>query len=208
MRTLLAAVPVEPDEPTARQWLERELAKPAYRNIELPDFNPDHGWTLPGGPWALVLLGLVLTVIFVLVSMGLPRLRHAEQDGSGAVFDGAAGDSGQLRRRAAELAAAGSWSQAVREMFRALVRGLQERTLVDERPGLTADEAAREASLVLPGLGPELSAAAVAFDRVVFGRKPAAEEDYRRMADLEEQVRRTRPVLDSGAGTIGLAVPR
>lgn len=203
-----ASVPVQPDEPTARQWLERELGKPGYQDLEVPDLSSDPGWTVAGGPWTLVAAGLVLVVIVVLVYMGLPRRRQQGAGGSGTVFDDAPGNSGQLRRRAGELAAGGSWSQALREMFRALVRGLQERTLVDERPGLTADEAAREAATTLPGLAPELAAAAVAFDRVVFGRQPAGEADYRRMAELEDRVRHTRPVLEPVAPAPGLAVPR
>lgn len=209
MTRIAASVPVEPDEPTARTWLERELGKPGYRDFSWPDLTPGEAtWSLPGGPWTLVLLGVVLALVVLFIAMGLPRLRQRTRPDGGAVFDGAAGTSAQLRRQAAELAAAGRWSLAVRELFRALVRGLQERTLLDERPGLTADEAAREAGVLLPGEAGELRAAAGVFDRVVFGRREATEADYQRLLTLEEQVRRARPVLAGGEPAAGLAVPR
>ena len=209
MTRVAVSVPVRPDEPTAREWLEQELAKPGYRHFSWPDLTfGDPSWSLPGGPWTLVVLAVVLAAVVILVYRGLPRTRHRRQDGTGAVFDGATGTSAELRARAGELAASGRWSAAVRELYRALIRGLQERTLLDERPGLTADEAAREAGVLLPSLTADLRASAVLFDRVVFGRRDATEDDYRRLLAVEEQVRRSRPVLAGAQPEPGLAVPR
>ncbi|NEA03407.1 DUF4129 domain-containing protein, partial [Streptomyces sp. SID10116] len=66
-------------------------------------------------------------------------------------------------------AARAHWSQAVQERMRAVVRALEERALLDPRPGRTADEAAAEAGRTLPSHTDRLRAAARAFDDVTYG---------------------------------------
>ncbi|RKT17642.1 uncharacterized protein DUF4129 [Streptomyces sp. 1114.5] len=101
----------------------------------------------------------------------------------------------QYRADATGHAAAGRWAEAVREQMRALIRGLEERTLLDSRPGRTADEAAAEAGRALPGHAAALSAAARTFDDIAFGERTADEASYRLLHELDRTLERTRPVL-------------
>jgi hypothetical protein len=73
------------------------------------------------------------------------------------------------------------------------VRGLEERGLLDERSGRTADEAAADGGTRLPALRAELAAAATVFDDVHYGGRPATEEHYRTLAALDERCRTERP---------------
>ena len=57
--------------------------------------------------------------------------------------------------------------------MRAIVRSLEERALLDPRPGRTADEAAAEAGRALPAHADRLRAAARDFDDVTYGGRTA-----------------------------------
>ncbi len=86
--------------------------------------------------------------------------------------------------------------------MRALVRGLEERTVLDPRPGRTADEAAAEAGRALPERARELASAARLFDDIAFGERTADEPAYRLLADLDRALERTRPTpVAAGGGT-------
>jgi hypothetical protein len=81
----------------------------------------------------------------------------------------------------------------VRERLRAVVRSLEERAVLDERPGRTADEAAAEAGRALPDCVAGLRAAAVLFDEVWYGGRPAGPASYAALRDLDAQVQAARP---------------
>src|SRR5581483_5159382 len=210
---LQASVPVTTGRDAARAAASRELTNPAYHQH---DGNPvleavswlwdrlgelfDRAAVATPGGWT------VLTVCLVLVAGLLgallwrlgrpgPRTRRGSQDLFGAERRTAA----DHRAAAERHAAAGDWSAAVRERMRAVVRSLEERALLDERPGRTADEAVRAVGSALPGYVEELLAAARCFDDVQYGGRPAAEPDYRRLADLDERLSRTRPAVQAGA---------
>ena len=68
--------------------------------------------------------------------------------------------------------------------MRAIVRSLEERTLLDPRPGRTADEAAAEAGRPLPRHADRLRAAARTFDDVTYGGRTADEAAYLTAARL------------------------
>ena len=76
----------------------------------------------------------------------------------------------------------GDWRAAVRDRFRALVRELEVRTILDVRPARTAWEAAYAASRLLPGCRDDLRTAAEDFSAVMYGERRADETLYRRMA--------------------------
>lgn len=79
--------------------------------------------------------------------------------------------------------------------MRAVVRSLEERTLLDPRPGRTADEAAAEAAASLPDHAEALRAAARAFDDVTYGGRPADADMYARLRTLDLTLTRTKPLL-------------
>ncbi|MFE7529125.1 DUF4129 domain-containing protein [Kitasatospora sp. NPDC057542] len=113
----------------------------------------------------------------------------------------------RYRADATGHAAAGRWTEAVREQMRALVRGLEERTLLDTRPGRTADEAAAEAGRALPEHAAALAAAARTFDDIAFGERTADQDAYRLLHELDRTLERTRPVLAPDAAGVPASAP-
>ncbi|MER7704144.1 DUF4129 domain-containing protein [Kitasatospora sp. NPDC097605] len=149
--------------------------------------------------------GLILFLVVALLigaalwwRLGAPK-RAARTDLG--VFGGTGPRSAAEHRADAERhAAAGQWAEAVREQMRALVRGLEERTLLDPRPGRTADEAAAEAGRALPEHAAALTAAARAFDDIAYGERTADQAAYQLLRDLDRTLERARPVLAPAAG--------
>ncbi|GAA1984657.1 DUF4129 domain-containing protein [Kitasatospora viridis] len=199
----------------ARNAAREELLKPAYHRHDPTLVQRISSWvwdqlgklldrlgSVVGGDGTT---GLVLfLVLFALLAGGLwwrfgrPR-RSAARAGALFAADGPL-TAEQHRAAAAGHAAAGRWAEAVREQLRALIRSLEERTLLDHRPGRTADEAAREAGRQLPEHAAELIAAARLFDDIAFGERPADQAAHQRLAELDERLRRTRPAPLSPAG--------
>ncbi|MFJ8625615.1 DUF4129 domain-containing protein [Kitasatospora sp. NPDC093550] len=151
------------------------------------------------GTTGLVLFLVVAVLIGAALWWRLGAPRRAART-TGAVY-GTEGprSAAQYRADAAEHAAAGRWAEAVREQMRALVRGLEERTLLDARPGRTADEAAEEAGRALPEHAAALAAAARAFDDIAYGERTADQAAYRLLHELDRTLERTRPVLGPAA---------
>ncbi|MFF9491882.1 DUF4129 domain-containing protein [Streptomyces flaveolus] len=148
----------------------------------------------PGGT-----LGLIVIVVAVLAVLGalwwrLGTPRRAPVSAP-ALFDDGPRSAADHRAAAEAHAAQGHWSQAVQERMRAVVRALEERALLDIRPGRTADEAATEAGRALPAHGDRLRAAARDFDDVAYGGRPGTEQSYRRLADLDRDLERSKPLL-------------
>ncbi|MEC3958010.1 DUF4129 domain-containing protein [Nocardia sp. CDC153] len=87
---------------------------------------------------------------------------------------------------AAHLAAAedaarrGDFGAALRERYRAVTRGLEQRGLLEEERARTARETARAAADTVPDAG-ELPSAAHSFDEVVYGGRFGTEAEYRQL---------------------------
>ncbi|MFF8450409.1 DUF4129 domain-containing protein [Streptomyces leeuwenhoekii] len=215
--TSARALPRSGDEPPltigrdpAREAAERELSKRMYHENDpswfqralsafwdwVEDLFGTASGATPGG--ALGLIVVVLAVAAVLGALwwrlGTPRRRPAT---SAAVFDDRPRGAAEHRAAAEAHAALGHWNQAVQERMRALVRALEERALLDVRPGRTADEAAGEAGRALPAHADRLRAAARDFDDVTYGGRAATERTYRHLADLDRALERTTPRLAS-----------
>jgi hypothetical protein len=109
------------------------------------------------------------------------------------LFVGRPRSAAEHRAAAEQLAAQGAFDGAVRERFRAVVRGLEERGLLDERAGRTADEAAADAGRVLPVLAGDLREGSRGFDDVVYGGHPAGSATYQRIRALDDAVAAARP---------------
>ncbi|MEU7630038.1 DUF4129 domain-containing protein [Nocardia sp. NPDC049220] len=86
-------------------------------------------------------------------------------------------------RTAAESAAQrGDFDSALRERFRAVLRGLEQRGVLEVRRSRTARETADDATTALSlQVGTELRPAANSFDEVVYGGRRATEDEYRRL---------------------------
>ena len=206
LANLLADVPVVIDRDDARRAAEAELSKPEYRTAEPGVVERVLRWlgqrlaalfdaasgVVPGGPLGLLVLLAVVVLVIVVVRLRVGPLAR-DVRASRRVFEERVRAAADYRAAAERAAAAGELTGAVRERFRALVRGLEERGVLDELSGRTADEAAREAGARLPASRDELAAAAVLFDAVHYGGRPASGEDYRRLVALDGQVQRERP---------------
>ncbi|MEU7036664.1 DUF4129 domain-containing protein [Streptomyces sp. NPDC046237] len=205
-------VPVDVPRVPAREAAERELSKPMYHENEpsLLERGLDRFFKWVGGLFDAAsgatpggLLGLLAIVVVVLALVGALWWRlgtpQRTPDTGDSLFDDGPRTAEEHRAAAARHAAAGRWNQALQERMRAIVRSLEERTLLDPRPGRTADEAAAEAARSLPSHSDELRAAARSFDDVTYGGRTADELAYRRIEELDTALERTRPTLDTAA---------
>lgn len=226
--TLPLEVPVELGRAAARDAARAELAKPAYRAAEPSLTERLLGWLAdrlsdlldrvsgvgPGGRVGLlviVLLGLAAMVAVRLTVGPLGRSARAEP----SLFLGRERTADEHRSAADRHAARGEWADAVRERLRAVVRSLEERTILDPRPGRTADEAAAEAGAALPLCAAGLREAARLFDEVCYGGRPAGSDTDARLRELDRRVSATRPagsaarsVAGSGTGSLAEGPPR
>ncbi|MFD6170764.1 DUF4129 domain-containing protein [Streptomyces coeruleorubidus] len=196
----------------AREAARRELSKRMYHEDDPSLFQRalDAFWewldklfnaassATPGG--ALGLVVIILAVVAVLAALwwrlGTPRRQPTS---SATLFDDRPRSAADHRAAAEAHAAQSHWNQAVQERMRALVRALEERALLDARPGRTADEAAAEAGRALPTHTDRLRAAARDFDDVTYGGRSATEQSYHRIAELDRDLERTKPQLASSS---------
>jgi len=203
-------VPVTPDGPTGRRWALEELSHPEYhekksllaRFIEwvLDRFDGLGGHGFSGLQSALVVVGITALVIAIAFVVAGPVRRSRRVRSAGAVLAQDDTRTAEQMRAAADAAArAGDFSLAVVERFRALVRGLEERLVLDERAGRTAHEASLDAGRRLPALAPDLASAGALFDDVAYGGRTASAEDDQRLRALEERSRHERPALAEAA---------
>jgi uncharacterized protein DUF4129 len=202
--------PLVPSRQQAREWAVRELSDPAYARAQPGLLQRAVRWVLdrlaglqlpsdavPDARTGLVLLVLVGALVVAVVLLRTGRLRGSAATGRAEVFAGTSLPAVNHRRLADEAAARGDWTTAVRERFRAVVRVLEERTVLDERPGRTADEAAREAALALPDLAAALTDGARLFDETTYGGRPAGPEHDARLRSLDDAVAAARPAWAS-----------
>lgn len=214
--TVPAGVPVDPDRETAHRWLLEELSRPEYSTEpslleRLLTWLGDlfDGLTLGAGRFPLAFVVVVVVVLVAAVAWwvaGPVRLARRRRR-SVVVLDGDERTAAELRASADAAAARGDWSAAVLDRFRALVRSLEERVVLDERPGRTAQEAAHDAAARLPVVAAELHDASRLFDDVCYGTLPAGPEDDRHLRDLDERVRGLRPEPLTSVGPAGVGAP-
>ncbi|GAA2733324.1 DUF4129 domain-containing protein [Actinocorallia aurantiaca] len=193
------------DRETARRMAEDELEKPVYHRDRpsflddaldrikewLKDLMPDPPKPGPGtggGSFTLVIL-LLLAVVLIAAVWWWMRGRGNVRSGKALLED--VPTRALDHRTAAEAhAAEGRWAEAIRERLRAIARDLEERAILDPRPGRTAQELAAEAAAVLPV---DLAPGVRVFDDVWYGDRPGTAEGYRLLTDLDRAVRAARP---------------
>lgn len=204
-------IPVDPEPDEATEWLIEELSKPAYQAAQptlfdriaksIADWFASLQFDQAQGPPALglaVVVGLIVVgIIVAFLIFGVPRLNRRSAV-IGALFgDDDARTSARMRQDAEAAAARGDYTAAVAEMFRAIARGLAERTIVSTTPGTTARGFAASASATFPPSAAKLAAAAVAFDDVRYLDRTATAEGFAVIARLEADLRSARPLLET-----------
>jgi len=189
----------------ARRAAHRELQDPRYDDAKPPlvarlvgrairaflDLLDKAAHGAPGGRIGLLLLLAlaVLAGVVVFTKLGPPARREARA----ALFAPGRELSADEHRRLAEQAAAGGrWADAVRERLRALVRDLEQRGVIEPRPGRTAGEIARDAGAAVPALAGDLQRATTVFDEVWYGGRTADAASYAVVVGVDETVRTTR----------------
>lgn len=191
--------PIQPDPDTARQWIEDELAKDNYRPASagsnsnwFDDLFGGIGDALGRNPVvASVLIGLLVALVLVaIIRSGPVRRARAARKSSRPVFGDDRRTSAGLRQAADDAAAAGDWSLAAVERFRAVVRGLDERGDLVEMPGATAFEAAAAIARMFAPVAVDAFAAGDTFDLARYGHRPVEESQYRRVVTLDDAVSR------------------
>ncbi|MFG6402011.1 DUF4129 domain-containing protein [Microbacterium sp. P04] len=211
---LLAGAALTPDRDDAREWAERELQDPAYAAAEpnLIDraaqavgrfFESLFGGGIPSawGPAFAVIASIVVVVIVVaaLLIWGRPRsVARVRADERAELFGETDVRSAvELRRLAAAAAARSDWDDAIVLRFRAVARGVVERTAVEVPAGTTVHGFARTAAAIFPAEAGRMDAAAAAFDDVRYLRRRGTREMYDNIAALDDSLARARPVLAS-----------
>ena len=178
-------------------WLERLIVWLLERFTELRDATTG---SVGIGPWwgMAVIIALVAGSVIV-VRRRAGRVARGEA-GESTLFLGRARTAAEHRLAADAHAAAQRWDEAVRERLRAVVRAMEERGLLDPRPGRTALEAAADGGAQLPSCAAGLRAGAELFDEVWYGGRGATAGDHAALLELDRKVAAARPAPLTAAG--------
>lgn len=204
-----AAPPLDPDE--ARGRVLEELSKSEYDDS--PGFiqwllgtiekwlmdvldGIDGSSTTQAGIAVLLLLLLGAAVFLVLRRTGLVRRSHALSVTARLDAEPVLG-AAQLRQAAHESIAAGRLDDGTVLALRALVRDLEERTLLEVAAGMTAHEAAHRAASSFPELRGRLLRGADAFDTAAYSRRQATSKQADDILRLAEYIAESSPDLSA-----------
>ena len=199
--------PIDVGRDEAQELAQRELAEKVYADAQpswwerasswvWDEFNEllgKAGGAVDGIGWLLVLI-LVVIAIIVVIALRAGTIERRHRRASTVVFGDQTVTAAEHRAQAEQAAQRGMWSEAVVEAFRALVRQIEERSALDERPGRTADEAARDASRRFPALQNQLLAAARTFDEVAYSDREGTAEGYWQVREVDDAGRATKQV--------------
>ena len=216
---VVSGIPVDPDAETARRWATEELLDPVYHEqrsllSRLIDWLAEllAGLRTPAvlDPIAILAVVGVIAAVVVVAFLVAGPVRVSRRGGAdrSVLADDDTRTAAEIRAAADAAAAAGDWATAVLERFRAIVRGLEERTVLDERAARTAHEAALAAAARLPALAAELVAAGRTFDDVAYGHEPATAQDEVRLRGLDARVQDARASTGAEVDDRSVAVPR
>jgi len=195
-----ADVPVDLGRDEAREAAVRELGDPAYVSDDPNPLQRAIEWILDrlgelfagaggmSGLTATVIIVAVVVLIVIIIRLRTGRTGRALRSGA-KVFGSTVMTAAEHRAAAEKAAAAGDLAEAVRERFRAVVRELEQRGVLDARAGRTVDEVAFEAGRALPALAADLRGAAVQFDDVWYGGRTATAEGYQALVSVDGKVR-------------------
>lgn len=195
-----------PGREEAREAARHELEKRAYDEARPPLLTRLVQWlldklqrlldssaSLPGGRVGglllVLLVAFLVTVVVVRLRPSRSEQRRADLFGSGHLLT-----SDEHRGLADAAAVAGDFAAAVRERLRAVVRLLEERGLLDPRPGRTAAEVTLEAGRVVPSLIEPLRRGATAFEQIWYGGQVADASAYAVLVEVDRLVQQTRLV--------------
>ena len=214
LRTISAQAPATPDADEARRAAGRELSRPIYHDHhDLWDrlwswirglFDTDG--IVPGAPpWVstlIVVLVVAAGIALLILLLTRPSSARRVATPSLTVLTDDR-DAATLTRAADAAAEQADFATAVVERFRAIIRSLDERGIIDEYPGMTALEAA---ALTHQALGEHrvvapLHEAARLFDAVLYGRVVSTGSQDQQMRELAAQM--STVTLPAGRALVG-----
>jgi len=206
----LRALPrAEPPGPVTRDGAHdaavHELTKPQYHRDDPSPIRRLAHWldhtigrllgdivgAAPGGPLGLVIIALLIVGLIVLlrVRLGAVPVRDLFTDRGRGARERSAAD---YRAEADRFAADGDWAEAVRARTRAIVRGLEERGVLEAPPGKTLTGLAREVDEKAPSLAADAGRVATLFADVWYGDREATAETDAAVRDADERMARSR----------------
>jgi hypothetical protein len=206
--SVTADIPVDPDAPTAREWILKELGKTPYQTAKPTPFDVISkaigDWlaslAAPSGAGFNAIVPLIVTIVVAIAVVaaflvfGRPRLNRRRAADAGVLFG--ADDrrsAADLRQSAARAAATGDFRIAIEELFRALARQLTDRTIVSTSPGTTAQDFAARAARAYPSHADALLRAAGDFDGVRYLDATGDAAAYSQLVGLEQELRDRAP---------------
>lgn len=196
------ATPFAPDRDEAQRLAEDELAKGMYADgssllerfvswIERTfsrlgyDFNPATGGA---GSYAVIVIVVLLIAAIIFFSLRRSRIGSLRLKGAARteLFDDVR-SAKQLLAAAKAAEAAGDLTLAAIELYRAIIRELDERGLINVIPGMTALEAARAGAESI-GASDHFARCAGIFNEVYYWSGSASPEDLHTLRALHAKV--------------------
>lgn len=196
-------VPVLPDAEEARRLAEAELAKSDYEYStgfihralrQISDFLNDLFSGMHAGPVAnpwLVLILIVAVVVVALVFFSRVRVsaRTSEARATSAVLFADDADSAELMERALAYLRQGNCTAAFLDLYRSTIRHADERALIHDRPGLTAQEAATQVAALDGECCRQFPRQANIFDAASYGDHVVSQQQVEALLHLDSLVR-------------------
>lgn len=199
--------PLVPDSDEAREWAREELSRSVYSTRQslwewlweqltaLLEKITSLGSGFGAAFVPLVILGIIVAVVILALTFSGPiRRRRAAVEASGGMWQGDDERSAaELRAAAHGAATAGDFSLAVIEQFRATVRALEERSLLETTQGMTASEVATAIGAIFPSHHHALRSAATTFNDALYGAHRAGPADFTALVELERHLDGAQP---------------
>jgi hypothetical protein len=193
----------------AQRLAREELSKAVYHQTSIPQLVShyiglflervfsDASRVTPGGWWTVVALaGLAVLIGAVIVIRLGPLARTARR--TAALLEPGAGPltAGQLRELAAASATEADYGTAILQRLRAIGADCEERGILVQDAGRTADELAAQAGRAFPGHAAGLVVAARLFDQVRYGGGSGTRDGYELLRDLDDALTRQVPAQE------------
>jgi hypothetical protein len=153
---------------------------------------------VPGGWWTLVALAALVVIVTAAVLARIGPVARARRAAAPLLSAGSRPLTARQHRDLAEAAVAGGdYTLAIIERVRAIATGLEERGVLSQDAGRTADEMAAQAAVRIPGHASGLGDAARVFDRVCYGDRRGSADEYEQVRALDEALGRARTLVAS-----------
>lgn len=191
--------PLDPSGAEGRSWLRRELLRPEYHDRDLVQQVLD--WlerTVGRGvdaasrltPFTALAAMVVALVLVGALAALLSRARRSARSRreQRAVLASEPVSATRLRARADAALADGRYGDALVDGFRALTARQVERGRLEDVPGATAHEVAGALAASYPDQRERVDVSAALFERVLYGRRPAARDQAAGVLALDDEL--------------------